>query len=276
MIASAQPRFRAGTASLAVMRLRALLLSTAVLLLSCAGDDGFRARLAQGCRSEMECSQLVAQANGRTGSCQSTDDPNLVLRLRLDIRPSAAPCDEVEADRRVAHGYLDWFNQERERQAAWSAEQQAVKRQQEGALQQAEQDGRRAAEEAERKRREEEAWSAQRPLSCASGESDAACDGLRAFLAVSPGGVHAVEARAALDSQAQLTVQRLDAKYRAERAAREKADRDAAATPRPTPVTPTPQETGGHVCCCDGTLSPTCTTVHRGCCSHHGGVCACD
>jgi len=32
----------------------------------------------------------------------------------------------------------------------------------------------------------------------------------------------------------------------------------------------------GRVCCCDGSVSPTCTTVHRGCCSHHGGVCACD
>jgi hypothetical protein len=27
------------------------------------------------------------------------------------------------------------------------------------------------------------------------------------------------------------------------------------------------------VLCCDGTRSPTCTYVHRGCCSHHGGVC---
>ena len=25
--------------------------------------------------------------------------------------------------------------------------------------------------------------------------------------------------------------------------------------------------------CCDGTYSPTCMTVHRGCCSRHGGVC---
>ena len=25
--------------------------------------------------------------------------------------------------------------------------------------------------------------------------------------------------------------------------------------------------------CCDGTCSPTCAYVHRGCCSHHGGVC---
>jgi hypothetical protein len=32
----------------------------------------------------------------------------------------------------------------------------------------------------------------------------------------------------------------------------------------------------GRVCCCDGSISPTCTTVHRGCCSRHGGVCACN
>src|SRR5436853_1577204 len=28
-----------------------------------------------------------------------------------------------------------------------------------------------------------------------------------------------------------------------------------------------------HVRCCDGTFSPSCTYVHSGCCSHHGGVC---
>lgn len=28
-----------------------------------------------------------------------------------------------------------------------------------------------------------------------------------------------------------------------------------------------------HIRCCDGTLSPSCTYVHSGCCSHHGGVC---
>jgi hypothetical protein len=28
-----------------------------------------------------------------------------------------------------------------------------------------------------------------------------------------------------------------------------------------------------HVRCCDGSLSPSCTYVHSGCCSHHGGVC---
>jgi hypothetical protein len=216
------------------MRIRLLLFSAAVLLLGCAADDGFRARLAQGCRSEMECSQLVILAEARAGSCRGTDDPGVVVRLRVDIRASSPPCDEVEADRRVAHGYLDPFTRERERQAARSAQEQAVRREQESAREAEEQGRRRAAEEAELRLREERAG---------------------------------------------LEIQGKDAQVQAERAAWERANQEAASKPQPTPIvpeTPTPRETGGHVCCCDGTLSPTCTTVHRGCCSHHGGVCACD
>lgn len=44
--------------------------------------------------------------------------------------------------------------------------------------------------------------------------------------------------------------------------------------PKPSPAPrPAPE---GRVCCCDGTLSPTCTYVKGGCCSHHGGVCPCE
>lgn len=43
-------------------------------------------------------------------------------------------------------------------------------------------------------------------------------------------------------------------------------------TPRPEP----PRRHRSGVCCCDGSMSPTCTYVHSGCCSHHGGVCECD
>lgn len=35
----------------------------------------------------------------------------------------------------------------------------------------------------------------------------------------------------------------------------------------------TPERRTCAVQCCDGTCSPTCQYVHRGCCSHHGGVC---
>jgi hypothetical protein len=250
------------------------------LLLGCASNDGFRTRLAQGCRSEMECAQLAAQADARAGTCPSTSDPKVVLRLRVDVGSSAPPCDEVDADRRVAHSYLDGFIRERERQTAWAAQREAVRRGEESARSDVERERQRTAAEVEQRQREEEAWAAQRPLSCANGESEPACDGLRAFLEASPRGAHAVEARAALDSYRRLDVERMVAHDKAEREEREKAARAAAdSAPRSTPIapaTPAPRDTGGHVCCCDGTVSPTCTTVHRGCCSHHGGVCSCD
>ncbi|WP_437591505.1 hypothetical protein [Sorangium sp. So ce1000] len=63
--------------------------------------------------------------------------------------------------------------------------------------------------------------------------------------------------RAALDGLADRLIAEHDARERA-REAQERAQRNA-----------------GRVCCCDGTASPSCTTVHRGCCSRHGGVCAC-
>jgi len=44
-----------------------------------------------------------------------------------------------------------------------------------------------------------------------------------------------------------------------------------------TPATPPPPPPSGTLRCCDGTLSPTCTScAHKqGCCSSHGGVCGC-
>ncbi|MEO5727020.1 MAG: hypothetical protein ABI134_06615, partial [Byssovorax sp.] len=195
------------------------------LLLGCASNDGFRARLAQGCRSEMECAQLAAQADARAGTCSS-----------------APPCDEREADRRVAHGYLDGFTRERERQDALAAQREAVRRGDDQALRDGERERQRTAAEAEQRQREEEAWAAQRPFSCANGESLAACDGLRTFLVTSPRGARAAEARAALDSHARLEVQRRDVQSRAEREEREereKAARAAAASaPQSTPVVP--------------------------------------
>lgn len=44
-------------------------------------------------------------------------------------------------------------------------------------------------------------------------------------------------------------------------------------TRTPPPPKPAVPKKSGQVRCCDGTLSPTCTTVRRGCCSQHGGVC---
>jgi hypothetical protein len=52
--------------------------------------------------------------------------------------------------------------------------------------------------------------------------------------------------------------------------------RISAATPTPTPV-PQPPPPSGTLRCCDGTISPTCTSCanKQGCCSGHKGVCGC-
>ncbi|WP_050434195.1 hypothetical protein [Chondromyces crocatus] len=58
---------------------------------------------------------------------------------------------------------------------------------------------------------------------------------------------------------------------------RTRSEEASAAPRREAPVAPrrpAPQS-AGRVCCCDGTLSKTCTTVKSGCCSRHGGVCPC-
>ncbi|WP_441288469.1 hypothetical protein ACSRUE_42030 [Sorangium sp. KYC3313] len=59
--------------------------------------------------------------------------------------------------------------------------------------------------------------------------------------------------------------------YTASEPARERQRQAASARERAAPA----ESEVGRVCCCDGTVSPSCTTVHRGCCSRHGGVCAC-
>jgi len=43
------------------------------------------------------------------------------------------------------------------------------------------------------------------------------------------------------------------------------------------PKKPPSERSSGMAKCCDGSLSPTCVCPgHRGCCSHHGGLCGCE
>ncbi|WP_438024080.1 hypothetical protein [Sorangium sp. So ce233] len=160
-------------------------------------DDGFRSRLARGCRSEPDCLVLQLDAQARADRCVSA-------------------CEEAEADLRASMALVARHRQQREARQAQIAAQQ--------------QDG----EAAEREAAEREA------------------------------------------------AEREAAEREAARAAEEQRAREAAETPASAPPggrsgaqeqpQPAPE---GRVCCCDGTLSPTCTHVKRGCCSHHGGVCPC-
>lgn len=99
------------------------------------------------------------------------------------------------------------------------------------------------------------------------------------------------EARRAREAEAEEQKRRADAEEQKRRAAAEaeaaerariEAPQKAAEEQRapaaadPAPEAPAPKSAPGRVCCCDGTVSPTCTYVKRGCCSHHGGVCGCE
>ncbi len=162
-----------------------LFVAVSLALGGCAADDGFRARLAQGCRSEG-----VRGARGAGGcarrSCPGNADPKVVLRLRLDIGSSSAPCDEVEADRRVAHGYLDGFTRQKEQQAASTAHQEVERRAEEQARREADQEQRRAAAEDEQRRREEGGLGSAASSRVRGRRERGGVRGLRAFLATSP------------------------------------------------------------------------------------------
>ncbi|WP_437722313.1 hypothetical protein [Sorangium sp. So ce861] len=248
-------------------RLAVFWLPLAVLAAGChpgggsRNDDGFPARLARGCRSEPECLVLELEARARVDRCASF-------------------CEGAEADLRAASALVGRHRQEREaRQARIEAQQQAAE--------DAEAERRRAEIEAaeEARRREEAAHAAEldlaaSELACAQQGDAAACDALLRYLAgAAPRDERAAQVRASVAKGRRLIAER-----EATRAARELGAAGEPAPARPAdagrsaapgrPGGPRPASEG-RVCCCDGTLSPTCTYVKRGCCSHHGGVCAC-
>ncbi|WP_437935801.1 hypothetical protein [Sorangium sp. So ce341] len=237
--------------------------SLAVLAAGChpgggsRNDDGFPARLARGCRSEPDCLVLELEARARVDRCASF-------------------CEGAEADLRAASALVARYRQEREaRQARIEAQRQAVEA--------AEAERRRAElEAAEAARRQQEAAHAAEldlaasELACAQQGDAAACDALLRHLAgAAPRDERAAQVRASLEKGRRRIAER-----EAARAAEEQREAEGAPVPaRPGggPAAPARPRSAseGRVCCCDGTLSPTCTYVKRGCCSHHGGVCAC-
>ncbi|WP_437965806.1 hypothetical protein WMF04_40215 [Sorangium sp. So ce260] len=212
-------------------------------------DDGFRARLAHGCGSEPDCLVLELEAQARVDRCASF-------------------CEDAEADLRASSALVARYRRQREAlQARLAAQRQAGEA--------AEAERRRAElEAAEEARRQEEAAHAAdlelaaSELACAQQGDPAACDALLRYLAgAAPRDVRAVQVRASHEKGQRLIAER-ESRGAAEAPARAgPPDAGRSGAPRPA--------SEGRVCCCDGTLSPTCTYVKRGCCSHHGGVCAC-
>lgn len=81
-----------------------------------------------------------------------------------------------------------------------------------------------------------------------------------------------VERAAAERRQLAADAARVDAERKAEQAAERRRRRARPAIERRERPAREERDSSG-VRCCDGSMSPTCTTPHRGCCSHHGGLC---
>lgn len=270
-----------------------------LLLSGCAAafgqTDNFRERLDRGCSSEEECNALVIAARGRDQQCE----PNTIGQLR---------CTETKSSLYTAVEYRDRFLQKRREfeEAKRLAEIEKARREREDEIADSEQ----AAEEeaADKKRREAKKaaateraeWLALDLPGCADRGEPTACRSVHNFILEYPENEHLEEAAAALKSGRAVMValeeerQRRneataeesrrreqaaaeESRRRAQAAAAEAKKRRAAApAAEDDSSSDTERSSSGNVCCCDGSISPTCRTVHRGCCSHHGGVCACN
>lgn len=139
----------------------------------------------------------------------------------------------------------------------------------------------REAEQRERERererkalaKENAAWLVLDVDGCAVRGDPGACGAIERFITEHPESSHVQEAAEKL-RLGRAVIAEAERKVAEEAAAEAERARKTRAPERGAPATTSGE--GGRVCCCDGTVSPTCTTVKRGCCSHHGGVCACE
>ena len=199
--------------------------------------DGFGQKLLQGCSTQQQCDQLVAEAQARDFHCKD----NEIGKLR---------CSDTHAD----------LLQSRElAKAARGQSSDAVSAQQ----------AHRELADANKRIAELE-----RQLSEAKVKQECSYQPLHV-----PNPDTVEELR-----ECRVTLESLGAENEVLKAARDKAQAACAArsaaprAPAPAPVQQAPTGGGGRLQCCDGSLSPSCSCggSHRGCCSHHGGVCGCN
>ncbi len=246
-----------------------VVLSLFAVMAGCMPSENFHARVVQGCRSAAECMMLHQEATSRFQECQNENIPFVGF-----LRPPGPRCAGAEADVRATLQYFNFFQLQAERdeeaRRRWAA-QQTLQQQEAWAKQYEAQ--RILAEQQQLEAR----WLALDPKGCAERGERPTCEELRVFIVQNPSSTHQKEAASALEAGRARIAEAHEEQAR--RAAEEEAKR-ARSRPRSTPpagASSAGEDAGsaGRVCCCDGTISPTCTYVHRGCCSHHGGVCGC-
>lgn len=229
--------------------------------------DDFPERLGKGCLDVAKCELLVADAQARVARCQ----PNTIGYIR---------CSDARADLQVASTLLDQRRREVEtrervaREAVARADLQAQQANYE----------RRHKEEAEATRREfehrqqmETAAIAERTerdlLERERREKDEAAELERLRLL----------GRAGRDRELRDCYREAGGLCRAllvkllEVADNDAEKRALVALDQKLADAPAPESGGGSLRCCDGSTSGcSCGGSHRGCCSHHGGVCGCN
>jgi len=282
------------------IRLKAMCL-TATLLFGCSSvrlqDDGFSTKLDSGCNSFDSCERLVVEAEARTRNCQQNT-------------ASTVPCDDTRADLVRAQGLFRPYKRaaeqaeiERQQQLDLQQAQEREARLEDERLAefQRDQDQRRQEEQRQLERevaeiearlrvyrlmtvdarqdylvkcheqQQEYREDLHRYRSCGdllndlldSAESE---DEQRALVATNQQSIEAEERKRQAQEKALAAEERKRQAREAAQEARERSSSDSS------------HSSGGErLQCCDGTLSPSCMCAgsHRGCCSHHGGVCGC-
>jgi hypothetical protein len=295
-------------------RTSAVLLSVAVtcLVAACgvhgASDDGFRARLAAGCHTEQACDDLYTAAFMRSAACNSAsgsrNSPTATQRdctaQRQDMEHAGLLQRRVQEAAARAEATAQQERDERARRAeeeqAAAAAADAIARAKAACA--ADRDARiaairsalTAAHDAQQSNRMRTEYikvhcrtvlvdgskvtrcPAHAPAGTLDGDGNMVIDRVPADV-----GAAALEA-----------IERSDATHCNDLDANNPNAPELAgayAEPDPQAPSPTPSTTpsgsgaggGGALRCCDGTLPPSCgcSGSHRGCCSHHQGVCGC-
>ena len=232
-----------GTGSIAV--------SIGLLVAGCAEQDGFGAKVARGCSTPFECSQLVDEAQARVGKCR----PNTIGFI---------DCREAESDLSRAR-MMASRHEDEEEQARLDRERR--KNDEERAAFRAEREQKKAEEVRDRKAQQAIAddWNELHPAMCSTQVDDDACAALQAFIDKYPDSDQASEAKRFLENGKRAKVER------EKQAAEEKTERrQAAAAAEAAKNAPKPK----HAKCCDGSVDASCgPSGGAGCCFRRGGVC---
>ena len=272
-------------------------------------DDGFRVRLAAGCETEKACEDLRMAAVLRRDSCSVLDTRNrprrdctaerqdvvahadlLLRRVQVAMATAAASAAALEERAETARRV------ELEQAAAADAAR-AIVEAKEACV--ADRDARiatlrsalRAASDAQQANRRRAAYiKAHCRTVMVDGSATTRCPaGAPAGTLDATGDVVVDRVPPDLRRAANQAIERSDATHcndldannpnSPELAGAYVEPGEPAPAPVPTAPAPTPGSSsgGGSLRCCDGTLSPSCecSGSHRGCCSHHHGVCGC-